>query len=77
MVALEDGLDIAFHRESAANYRVYRKVKIFGGSHLDAYQKLTAAIYKILSDGADVSGEYCYVNLRRQNGGALYGITMF
>ena len=49
MVALEDGLDMAFHRESV------------GGSTKDAYQKLTAAICNILSDEADVSGEYSYV----------------
>ena len=43
MVALEDGLDMAFHRESDANI-AFTEVKIFGGSTKDAYQKLTAAI---------------------------------
>ena len=60
MVAIEDGLDMAFHRESAANI-AFTEVKLFGGSTKDAYQKLTAAICNILSDEADVSGEYSYV----------------
>ncbi|MBQ1686029.1 MAG: hypothetical protein IIV05_01830 [Ruminococcus sp.] len=60
MVALEDGLDMAFHRESDANI-AFTEVKIFGGSTKDAYQKLTAAICNILSDEADISGECCYV----------------
>ena len=60
MVAIEDGLDMAFHRESAANI-AFTEVKLFGGSTKDVYQKLTAAICNILSDEADVSGEYSYV----------------
>lgn len=60
MVALEDEIDMAFHRESGENI-AFVEVKIFGGSTKDAYQKLTAAICNILSDEANVSGEYCYV----------------
>ncbi len=60
MVAVEDGIDMAFHRDSDANIAMV-EVKIFGGSTKDAYQRLTASICMILSDEADVSGDYCYV----------------
>lgn len=60
MVAVEDGLDMAFHRDSASNIAMVT-VKIFGGSTKDAYQRLNAAIGMILSDEAAVDGSNCYV----------------
>lgn len=60
MVAVEDGLDMAFHRESETNMAM-AEIKLFGGSTKDAYQKLTAAVCMVLKDEADVSGDFCYV----------------
>ena len=60
MIAVEDHLDMAFHRDSEPNMAMV-DVKLFGGSTKDAYQKLTAAICLILDDEADVGGDYCYV----------------
>ena len=60
MVAIDDGADMAFHRDSDINIAI-AEVKLFGGSTKDAYQKLTKAICLVLSDEADVPGENCYV----------------
>lgn len=60
MVAVEDKIDMAFHRDSESAMAMV-EVKIFGSSTKDAYQRLTAAICLILSDEANVPGENCYV----------------
>ena len=60
MVAIEDGISMAFHRESEPNMAMV-EIKIFGSSTKDAYQRLTGAVSMILGDEANVSGEYCYV----------------
>ena len=60
MIAVEDGMDMAFHRDSETPMAIVM-VKIFGGSTKDAYQKLTKAVCLVMSDEASVSGEYCYV----------------
>ena len=60
MVAIEDGISMAFHRESEPNMAMV-EVKIFGGSTKDAYQRLTGTICMILGDEAGVDGENCYV----------------
>ena len=60
MVAIEDGISMAFHRESEPNMAMV-EVKLFGSSTKDAYQRLTGAVSMILGDEANVSGEYCYV----------------
>lgn len=60
MTAVEDGVNMAFHRDSDSPMAMV-VVKIFGGSTKDAYQRLNAAICHILNDEADVSGDFCYV----------------
>lgn len=60
MLAVEDGIDMAFHRDSESNIAMV-EVRIFGGSTKDAYQKLTGAICLIMEDEAKVKGENCYV----------------
>ena len=60
MVAVEDNISMAFHRESNINIAMV-EVKLFGGSTKDAYQRLTKAICMILSDESNVPGENCYV----------------
>ena len=60
MVAVEDGIDMAFHRESEPNMAMV-EVKIYGSSTKDAYQRLTGAICMILGAEAGVDGAYCYV----------------
>ena len=60
MVAVEDNIDMAFHRDSSEKMAMVN-VKIFGSSTKDAYQRLTGAICLILGDEAGVNSEYCYV----------------
>ena len=60
MVAIEDGVDMAFHRDSESAMAMV-EVKLYGGSTKDAYQKLTAAICMIWQDEEDSAGGYCYV----------------
>ena len=60
MVAIEDGISMAFHRESEPNMAMV-EVKIFGSSSKDAYQRLTTAICLILQDEAEIEGQNCYV----------------
>ena len=60
MVAIDDGADMAFHRDSESNMAMV-EVKIFGSSSKDAYQRLTTAICLILQDEEDVEGQNCYV----------------
>lgn len=60
MTAVEDGVDMAFHRDSSSPMAMV-VVKIYGGSTKDAYQRLNTAITHILSDEADISGDFCYV----------------
>lgn len=60
MVAVEDGIDMAFHRDSDSKMAMV-EVKIFGSATKDAYQRLTGAICLILGDEAGVNGDSCYV----------------
>lgn len=60
MIAVEDGIDMSFHRDSKTPTAMVG-VKIFGGSTKDAYQKLTKTICMILSDEAGVASDSCYV----------------
>ena len=61
MVAVEDGVDMAFHRDAASRMAMV-EVKLFGESTKDAYQRLTGAICMILSDEAGILSENCFVN---------------
>ncbi len=60
MVAVEDGVDMAFHRDAASRMAMV-EVKLFGESTKDAYQRLTGAICMILSDEAGILSKNCFV----------------
>ena len=60
MVAVEDGVDMAFHRDSETPMAMVN-ISIFGGATKDAYQRLNTAVAMILSDEAGIGGDYCYV----------------
>lgn len=60
MIAVEDGIDMAFHRDTDAKMAMVA-VKIFGGANKSAYQDLTKAICNILRDEIGVEGDCCYV----------------
>ena len=60
MVAIDDGADMAFHRDAASRMAMV-EVKLSGESTKDAYQRLTGAICMILSDEARVLSENCFV----------------
>ena len=60
MIAVEDGVAMAFHRDSESPMAMV-EVKIFGEASKGDYQKLTGAITLILADEAKVEKDYCYV----------------
>ena len=66
MVAVEDNVNMAFHRDSDSDMAMVT-VKIFGGSTKSTYQKLNKAICMILSDEAKISGEFCYVTFEEES----------
>lgn len=60
MVAVQDGIDMAFHRDSKSKMAMV-EVKIYGGATKDAYRRLNNAICLVLGDEVGIVNDYCYV----------------